>query len=197
MFVLGLGACSGDSPEPAPVSTTSTSPANTNAAGRVDAVVTWPAVSEIEQSVVSRLSEASRRAVKRAPVPALVVDDSALLLDATVMSKPNWYAVSMRADGIVVSLHATRISHRYTHIAPLTPTGPMVRGQRSWVTQNESIWSVAWNENGADYSLEVECAEATDSRCTSDGYVLELASRLVFVGGSFEENRGDAAGVPR
>jgi hypothetical protein len=38
-------------------------------------------------------------------------------------------------------------------------------------------------ENGVAYSVDVECAENTDVRCTSDAFVTELTNHLVYVGG--------------
>lgn len=49
---------------------------------------------------------------------------------------------------------------------------------------NEGIRSASFVENGAAYTVDVECASVADARCQSDAFVVELASRLVYVGGS-------------
>lgn len=178
-----LSACGSTEPErSAPADAPPTN--EPQAAERVVAAVAWPEASTIDVSALGRLSEASRRVVERAPVPALVVSDDVLLANAVVMAQPSWYAVSTRGDGITVSLHASKVAHRYPHIPPLErPTGKKVRGHDAIVTENEAIWSAAWIEGGVAYSLEVECARLPDPRCESDAFVMGLAGRLAFVGG--------------
>ena len=59
-----------------------------------------------------------------------------------------------------------------------------VRGRPAWITQNESIWSATWEENGVSYVAEVECSRPTDARCQSPDVLVELTESLVFVGGA-------------
>ena len=136
----------------------------------------------VDQAALQQLPARSREAVAAARLPVLVVDDARLLAAAVVMSEPRWTAVSSRSDGITVSLHATAVRHRFEHIAPHAGRSE-VRGTPAWVTQNEGIWSAAWTEGGVAYSLELECDTLPDPRCDDSALLLELATKLVVVGG--------------
>lgn len=147
------------------------------------ATVTWPA--NVQKDVLAQLSVAAQQVVTRSPVPALVVDDADMLRRATVMAQPKWYAVSTQGAGVTVSIHATSHAHHYAHIDEKPHAYRwVVRGQPALVTQNEAIWSAAWTEGGVAYSLEVECSSLPDPRCESESYVMQLADKLAFVGGS-------------
>lgn len=183
-LVSGLAGCSSEGGEGAASSGTAPRPATTQTPQVIAGAIVWPRASEVDTEVLARLSETSRRVAARSPVPAFVVDEPALLAGSTLMARSSWYALSARGDGVIVSLHATSVAHRYEHIPALAkPTGKEVRGQVALVTQNEGIWSAAWNEKGVAYSLEVECAALPDARCESDAFVMSLAGRLAFVGG--------------
>jgi hypothetical protein len=140
----------------------------------------WPI--RIDERARARLPEQARAEVDKAPVPLLVVDDVGLLRKAVITTGPHWAALSCRHDGITVSLHGTRLSHDYRDIPPAEGTA-RVRGQAAFITQNEGIWSASWPEHGVAYSLEVECERASDARCRDEHELLELAERLVYVGG--------------
>lgn len=159
----------GASPAPAPSPTV------------VDQSVSWPAIA-VDGEALAALPEPSRRAVADSKVPVLLVSSPALLAAAKVMAKPRWTAVSTKADGLHVSLSATRSAHRHPHLGPVQ--GPdQVRGQPAFITQNEAIWSASWMENGVAYVLEVECASLPDPRCDDDAQLRTLLDELAYVGG--------------
>jgi len=147
--------------------------------------VVWPAAAALDDEARQALPPAAQAAVQRATVPVLVVGRPAALAASIVMTKPLWTALSTRFDGVTVSLSGTRAAHRYPHLAPAEGRA-RVRGKPAWVTQNEGIWSAAWREFGVAYVLEVECGERPDPRCADDGFVLELAHQLRYVGGAGE-----------
>jgi hypothetical protein len=148
----------------------------------VDNAIDWPAASAIHAGARSSLSAEAREAADRSPVPVLVVNQPVFFAASHIIAKPNFYALHTKADGVTISLSATRIAHRYEHIKP--QEGPSrVRGKSAFVTQNDAIWSAAWNEHGAAYTLDVECGTLPDPRCDNERFVLELAESLAYVGG--------------
>lgn len=177
--VLQLG-CDEPSAPPPPVAPKPATPAPT-AAKTVQAKVAWP--QQIHEAARAALSAEAREAVDRSPVPVLVVNRAAFLSASKVIAETNYYALSTQADGVTVSVQASRIAHKYDHIPP--QQGPArVRGIPAFVTENEKIWSATWEEYGLGYSIDVECAKLPDPRCDNDRFVLELAESLVYVGGS-------------
>lgn len=187
-LALGLLACS--APEPAggktpPRAKPMASVRPTQAppqAQRLEQEVTWPEASAVDGATRAALTDEARAAVDRAPVPALVVARPELLARSVIMAKEHWYAVSASHDGLTVSIHASRVAHRYPHTPKAQGRG-RVRGHHAFVTQNEGIWSAAWVEGGVAYALEVECGQRPDARCDDEALVLSLAGDLRYVGG--------------
>lgn len=136
----------------------------------------------VEVLAESLLSDTSRAEVKKAPVPALVVNEPKWLAATVVTTGPHWYAASFRDGGLTVSIHGTRLAHLHDDIPPAEGRSS-VRGRPAFVTENEAIVSAAWVEDGVAYSLDLECFDRDDRRCRDEAYVLELGGRLVFVGG--------------
>ena len=61
-----------------------------------------------------------------------------------------------------------------------TPAG-MSRGVPVFVSENEGIRTATWTEKGTAYALDIECQAATDTRCSTTKYILDLVSSLVDV----------------
>jgi hypothetical protein len=61
-----------------------------------------------------------------------------------------------------------------------TPAGT-VRGVPVFVSENEGIRTATWTEKGTAYAVDIECQAATDARCSSPKYILDLVSSLVDV----------------
>jgi hypothetical protein len=120
--------------------------------------------------------------VDRSPLPALVVGETKLLAATVVTTGPHWYSATARNGGLTMTLHGTRLAHRYAHIPPASGRWS-VRGRPAFVTENEGIMSAAWVEDGVAYALDVECHDRDDARCQGEGFVLGLAAKVVFVGG--------------
>jgi len=140
----------------------------------------WPA--ERDEFARSRLTDAARVEVDRSPLPALVVAETKLLASTVVTTGPHWYSATSRDGGLTTTLHGTRLAHQHAHIPPASGRSA-VRGRPAFVTENEGIVSAAWVEGGVAYALDVECRDRDDARCHGEGFVVGLASRLVFVGG--------------
>ncbi|HZO14406.1 MAG TPA: hypothetical protein VFB62_14135 [Polyangiaceae bacterium] len=174
-FQLG---CDEPSAPPPPVAP---KPAAPTAAKTVEAKVEWP--QRIDEGARAALSAEAREAVDRSPVPVMVVNRAPYLAASKVIAEPNYYALSIQAEGVTVAVQASRIAHKYDHIPP--QQGPArVRGIPAFTTENEKIWSATWEEFGVGYSIDVECKKLPDPRCESDRFVLELAESLVYVGGA-------------
>lgn len=142
--------------------------------------VTWPDDSELDGASLSKIDPESRGAIHRSRVPVLV--PRSLASSTRVVSTDAFVAASATIGGATVSVHATRIAHRHDSV-PEAQGSHRIRAAHGFVTQNEGIWSASWVEHGAAYAIDVECVEATDARCSSDAYVLELAEDLAYVGG--------------
>jgi len=148
-------------------------------------IVAWP--DDAERDVVAReaLSEAARVALDEAPVPMLAPPEPARLATAVITTGPHWAALSTNYDGLNLSLHVSGQAKVYEHIPRFDGTHT-VRGHEAFVTQNEGIWSAAWIENGAAYSLELECSSPDLPECSGPETITELAESLSYVGGRGE-----------
>lgn len=54
-----------------------------------------------------------------------------------------------------------------------------VRGVPVFISENEGIRTATWTEKGTAYAVDIECQAATDTRCSSPAYILDLVSSLV------------------
>lgn len=144
----------------------------------------WPTRAAIDEDARAAIGDAREvgAALARSPVPVLA--PKAFRLERpTLVVEGEYFALTGRVGGATISLQGTRAAHRYEGIEPAAGDRE-VRGGRGFVSVNEGIRTVSWMENGAAYSLDVECAEATDARCASDTFALEVAEGLTYVGGS-------------
>jgi hypothetical protein len=99
---------------------------------------------------------------------------------AVLTAERPWYAASYRDEQLTIFLSGT--------VAFVEPPEDLTqedmvpnataRGFGAWDTMNEGIRSLAWQEMGAAYTLEVECASMLDRRCTDEGFLRELAAEL-------------------
>jgi hypothetical protein len=158
--------------------------------------VMWPEASAVDVGARGGLDETGRRAVDRSPVPVLLPAEPAWLATATVMSKQHWYALSSFHDGVSLALRGTRLAHRYPAIAAQRGRS-QVRGQPAFVTTDRRIVSVAWQQYGVAYSLDLECAAPDDRRCVDGSAAIGLADELVFVGGQRKPSEPVIAEEPR
>ncbi len=126
----------------------------------------------------------ARQRVHEAPFPVLLFGDRALLERAQVMRGDRWLAVAVRDGERSLSLHLTDVVHHDLAHEPRTARPAHVRGRPASFTTNEGIRSVAWEEDGVEVSLDVECARPeSDLACVEDGYLRGLVEALVHVGG--------------
>ena len=136
----------------------------------------------VDAAALAALDNDSRAAVARSPVPVLIPKRPELLKVGKVMAEENWYAFHASHDGLTVAVGASKIEHHHDDIAP-TKGKRTVRGVPGFIVQNEGIWSLSWREGGISYSLDLECAEPSEARCSNDETLLSIARDLVYVGG--------------
>ena len=142
----------------------------------------WSRRGPVEVTVRDQLSPAARRVIARAPVPTLAPREGALLQTAIATTDEHFVALSSSVGGVTVSVHSTRLSYHYPDIAPAEGTRAL-RAGRGFVTREEEIWTASFVEDGVAYSVDLECASATDARCADDRYLLRLVDGLAYVGG--------------
>lgn len=166
--------------ERAPAVTTSTT---------VRPAVAWPASSKIDERTLSSLgrdgsrSEREVRAlIARSPVPVLAPKDL-VLASPTLVVEGEYFALTGRVDGATVALQGTRAAHRYEGVEPAAGDRTL-RATKGFVSVNEGIRTASWIENGAAYSVDVECADNRDARCQSDDFLISVVTQLAYVGGS-------------
>ena len=190
---LVLAGCNGNT---SATRTDERAPAISTASVVVRPMVAWPAASSVDDGALRSLARASektdreiRATVSRSPVPVLAPKD--LRLDTpTLMVEGEYFALTGRVESAssraTVSIQGTRAAHRYETVDPQAGTRDLARGAnvRGLVTINEGIRTAAWIENGAAYSVDVECSEHTDLRCQSEDFLLSVVAQLTFVGGS-------------
>ncbi|MEZ4250284.1 MAG: hypothetical protein R3B99_18785 [Polyangiales bacterium] len=102
---------------------------------------------------------------------------------AVLTAERPWYAASYRDEQMTLFLSGTiAFVDPPDDLADMTDEertpNAIARGFGAWDTVNEGIRSLAWEENGAAYTLEVECASPIDRRCTDEAFLRELADQL-------------------
>lgn len=136
------------------------------------------------------LSDASRQALSRAPIATLFFGTESDGRRALITAGPHFYAVSLHRAGHTLALHGVDQIHASVEDEDDAEGAPpssnaTVRGRPATVLVNEAIRSVAWEEDGAYWSLEVECdAPFEDARCTEDDYLLAEAEALFVLRGA-------------
>jgi len=140
-----------------------------------------PALTAADQG----FSELSRQALSRTPITPLFFGTEPDGHAATLTAGPHFYAASLRREGHTLALHGVDQIHVTIEDESDAEGSPptsndTVRGVPALILVNEGIRSVAWEENGAYWSLEVECQRPFDDvRCTEDGYLLDEAEALI------------------
>lgn len=142
--------------------------------------ITWPA--SVDTSAVAQLGDENAKLVARSPVPVLVpssrVDEPVLMVDA------EYYAFSAKLErGAHLAIQGNRKAYRYGDIKPVKGDRKL-RGGDGFIGMNEGIRTASFNENGAAYSVDVECSDHADERCAKEDFIVDVVNRLVYVGGS-------------
>jgi hypothetical protein len=144
--------------------------------------IAWPQTAA-DAHALSALGDDAPSRIARSPVPVLAPAAADALETPTVVVGPEYYAISGHAHGATITIQGTRAQHEVQGIAPIEGDHA-IRRAKGFVTVNEGIRVASWSENGASYSVDVECGDPmNDARCTSESFVLGLAERLAFVGG--------------
>src|SRR5690606_32431485 len=143
-------ACNGPASAP-------TEPAPTVSTGVVvKPQIASPAAAAIDERALAALGDA-RSQLARAPVPALAPSADLALERPTVIVEGEYYVITARSRGATISIQGTRAAHRYDGVSP-HPGNKRLRSGTGFVTVNEGIRSASFVENGAAYSVDVECA---------------------------------------
>jgi hypothetical protein len=172
--LLALAACNG-------------SPANKGSETHVAVATTtmrpaiaWPATSAIDDRALAAIGSPEK--IARSPVPVLVPGD-VRLESPTLVVEGEFYSLAGWLDGAKITIQGTRAAHKHEDLPPFEPTHDLGRA-KGFLSVNEGIRTASWLENGAAYTVDVECKEPDDKRCTSEGFVRSLVLRLAFVGGA-------------
>ncbi len=186
LAVAGLAGCNGSA------TPRDESPSTPSVTTTVRPNVTWPAATSVDDRALGALIEASyakgtdareiRALVARSPVPVLA-PQAVRLASPTLVVEGEYYALTGRLDGATINMQGTRAAHRYESVDP-TPGNRDLRGTRGFVTVNEGIRTASWIENGAAYTVDVECSDLKDDRCANDAFLLSIIGQLAFIGGS-------------
>ena len=177
LFALPMAVLACETPASDRAVTTS---ADTNV---VTPKVTWPAPAKVDARAVAALGDAKRASelLGRSPAPVLAPTNVTFERPTFVVGA-EFYALTGRVSGTTIAIQGTRAAHRYEDVAPVAGDRA-IRGTRGFVSTNEAIRTVSWIENGIAYSVDIECADPTDTRCTSDTFALDVVEHLAFAGG--------------
>lgn len=150
---------------------------HTSTDGTVKPAIQTPKVAP-DDAVLASLG-VTRERVASSPVPVLAARG---LESPVVMVEAEYYAISAHVGTASIAIQGTRTAHSYEGVKP-TEGNRALRGGRGFVTVNEGIRTASFMENGAAYSVDVECASPSDTKCASDAFVVNLVESLVYVGG--------------
>ena len=151
--------------------------------------VAWPSASTVDERTLASLGREAtkgelevRALIARSPVPVLAPKDL-VLASPTLVVEGEYFALTGRVDGTTIALQGTRAAHRYEGIEPAAGTRSL-RATKGFVSVNEGIRTASWIENGAAYSVDLECADPRDARCQNDDFLLSIVTQLTYIGGS-------------
>jgi len=146
--------------------------------------VTWPALASKDDRALAQLGNDKAHVAEllmQAPVPVFAPTNVTFERPTFVVGKEFW-TLTGRVNGATISIQGTRAAHRYEDIGPVQGNRTL-RGNKGFVSINEGIRTTSWMENGVAYSLDIECANpATDTRCTDDGFSVDVVEHLGFAG---------------
>lgn len=145
--------------------------------------VTWPAA-KVDARAFAALGDPTRakELASRSPVPVLA-PTSVTFERPTFVVGAEFYALTGRVAGATIAIQGTRAARRYDDVPPIAGDRHL-RGQRGFVSLNESIRTTSWLENGVAYSVDIECADPTDARCAEETFALDVVEHLAFAGGA-------------
>jgi hypothetical protein len=142
--------------------------------------IAWPSSNEIDTVTRDALDGRSRAALDRAALPVLVPPDAAGR--GTLVVGESWFSFATRGDAYTVNVSGSARARLHHHVRRADPTHE-IRGEGGFIGLNEGIWSLSWIENGAAYSLDLECDDPRADACADPNEALRIAQSLVYVGG--------------
>jgi hypothetical protein len=136
----------------------------------------------VDTRAIAHLASEDAKLIARSPVPVLVPDTR--VDEAKLMVEAEYYAFSGKLpNGVSLAIQGVRKAYRYDNVTPVKGDKKL-RGTDGFVSINEGIRQATWSENGAAYSVDVECADHEDERCAKEDFVIDLTNHLAYVGGS-------------
>jgi hypothetical protein len=110
---------------------------------------------------------------------------------AILVSEPLFYSVSGVVDSVLpsgqssratITVQGTREIHNREHVEQgETAFNTKLRGTSALYTRNEEIATTTWIESGVVYSVDVECSQIEDERCSGDIFVKSVSDSLLAV----------------
>lgn len=135
----------------------------------------------VDPIAVSILGDADVRRARDTRVPVLVTKPEGASVSPLIV-KANFYSLSLAVPKGIVNIQGALAKQKIE--IDLEKYNPVdVRGFRAVSTTNESIRTISWAEGAFVYSVDMECEEASDARCTNAEFVTGLARGLVYAGG--------------
>ncbi|MBP9112220.1 MAG: hypothetical protein KBF88_05390 [Polyangiaceae bacterium] len=135
----------------------------------------------VDPLAVSILGDADVRRARDTRVPVLVAKPEGASVSPLIV-KANFYSLSLAVPKGIVNIQGALAKQKIE--IDLEKFNPVdVRGFRAVSTTNESIRTISWAEGAFVYSVDMECEEASDARCTNAEFVTGLARGLVYAGG--------------
>ena len=198
LFALAIAACTSACNGSTSRTEQHAPPVGTTSTALTRPTITWPAQATAEdRALLSLLGDGTRDGTRtegelralvgRSVVPVLAPRELRLA-SPTLVVEGEFFTLTGRVDNpsgssrATVSLQGTRAAHRYEDIEPVNGNRSL-RGTRGFVSVNEGVRTASWIENGAAYSVDVECSDVHEARCESEDFLLSVVAQLTFVGG--------------
>lgn len=144
--------------------------------------IDWPAANGYPRIDLATLPESERSKISEIPLPVMLPDDPEILETAIITRGDNWYAASLKGDGVSLHVRGTRVSFDFEE--DVWSKAEKSIGDNYTLTRTHQIVTVAFGSFGAAYTVDVECSKPMDDiRCTDDAYALDLANDLAVAGG--------------
>ena len=185
---LVLSGCS--DPSPTPDTNTIASPQTVEvpeapgAEPQEDTEIQWDQADRYTPISPALLNDEAARAGQDAPLPVLLPVDPDLLASAVITVGESWYTASMRTSELTVLFKGSAAGREVPGLGT-NKEGDQPSSDDHVLTRTHGIVTLTFQEFGAAYSIDVECARPMeDSRCTADDYIIELAETAGVLGKS-------------
>lgn len=129
------------------------------------------------------LPEGARERLARAPLPALLPGDEALLRTLNARVGQSWYTGFMALPTHSVYIMGTRTTHEHDRLE-LDAPGDALTQQPYVISRTHQVVTLSFTRFGLGYHIDVECAKPmSDVRCLEDDYVRRVHDSLALYKG--------------